>query len=190
MSKAIDLDVFVSDIANLMDYEELDGVTLVGHSFGGLTVTGVADRLGPRIKKLVYLDALIAFDGKAVFDTLPPDVVAQRKKLADESSGGVSLPPPPPSAFGVSDTMQAAWLTRRLTPHPIGTYTSALRLADAPGNGRDTTFIRCTQPAYTLINPFERYAMEQGWRMRSIGTGHDAMVSAPELLAAELGRLS
>ena len=99
LSKDITLDTFTKDIVNVIEAEELSNVVLVGHSFGGLSISGVADAMPDRIRHLVYLDSLIVEGGKKPFDSLPPDVVAARLKAAEESSGGLSLPAPPPSAF-------------------------------------------------------------------------------------------
>jgi len=103
LSKDITLDIFTRDIAN---------VILVGHSFGGLAISGVADAMPDRIRHLVYLDSLMVEGGKRPFDSLPPDVVAARLKAAEESSGGLSLPAPPPSAFGISDARDTEWVKR------------------------------------------------------------------------------
>src|SRR6202051_1599736 len=123
LSKDITLDTFTKDIVNVIEAEELTNIVLVGHSFGGLAISGVADAMPERIRHLVYLDSLMVEGGKSPFDSLPPDVVAARIKAADETSGGLSLPNPPPSAFGVSDAKDTDWVKRRLTPHPLGTYT-------------------------------------------------------------------
>jgi pimeloyl-ACP methyl ester carboxylesterase len=85
LSKDITLDTFTKDIANLIEAEELSNIVLVGHSFGGLAISGVADAMPDRIRHLVYLDSLIVEGGKKPFDILPPDVVAARLKAAEES---------------------------------------------------------------------------------------------------------
>jgi pimeloyl-ACP methyl ester carboxylesterase len=103
LSPAIDLDTFVTDIANVLKFEDLKDVVLVGHSFGGNAISGVADRMPARLRQIVYLDAVILENGQTVFSQLPPDIVAARTKAAQESSGGLSLPTPLASAFGVSN---------------------------------------------------------------------------------------
>ena len=88
LSRSIDLDVFVTDIANVLAYEDLDDVVLVGHSFGGNAISGVADRMRGRIRGHVYLDAVILENGESAFGRMPADVVASRTRAAEESSGG------------------------------------------------------------------------------------------------------
>ena len=141
LSKSITLDTFVDDIVNVLKFEELKDVILVGHSFGGNAISGTADRMPDRIRQLVYLDAAMLENGQSVFSLLPPDVVAARTKAAQDSSGGLSIPPPPAAAFGLSDPAQQAWLTARLTPHPFGTFTSPLNLKNKIANGLPAIYI-------------------------------------------------
>jgi pimeloyl-ACP methyl ester carboxylesterase len=187
LSKDITLDTFTRDIANVIEAEELTNIVLVGHSFGGLVISGVADAMPERIRHLVYLDSLVVEGGKSPFDSLPPDVASARKKAAEESSGGLSLPPPPPSAFAVSDANDAEWLKRRLTPHPLGSYTSKLNIKGPVGNNLPRTYIHCTNPSYPAVQASRDFVKAQsGWRWAEIATGHDAMVSAPEELTRML----
>jgi pimeloyl-ACP methyl ester carboxylesterase len=183
LSKSIDLDVFVSDIANVLKFEDLNDVILVGHSFGGNAISGVADRMRDRIRQLVYLDAVMLENGQSVFSQLPSEVVEARTKAAQESSGGLSIPPPPAGAFGISDATQIAWVQSRLTPHPFNTYASPLRLANKVGNGIPTIYVVCTDPIYKALEASRNWIKAAGWKTVEIATGHDAMVSAPERLA-------
>ncbi len=186
LSKAITLETFIADIANTIEAWELTDVILVGHSFGGLAISGVAGSMPHRIRRLVYLDALIVEGGQRPLDVLSPEIVASRTKLAQETSGGISLPVPSPSAFGVVDAEDAAWLRRRLTPHPFGTYTSPLPIKGPPGNNLPRSYIACTNPLYQPLEAVRRWVKAQpGWDCREIETAHDAMVTAPE----ELSRL-
>jgi pimeloyl-ACP methyl ester carboxylesterase len=187
LSKDITLDTFTKDITNVIESEELANIVLVGHSFGGTTISGVADAMPERIRHLVYLDSLIVEGGKSPFDGLPPDVASARKKAAEESSGGLSLPTPPPSAFAVSDTKDTEWLKRHLTPHPLGAYTSKLNIKGPVGNNLPRTYIHCTNPSYAATQASREFVKaQQGWRWAEIATGHDAMVMAPDELSRML----
>jgi pimeloyl-ACP methyl ester carboxylesterase len=184
LSRHITLDTFMRDVAGTIVAEELSEVVLVGHSFGGLAISGVAEAMPERLRHLVYLDALIAEPGRAPFDGLPPEVVAARRRAADESSGGLSLPPPPAAAFGVLDPADAAWVERRLTPHPLSTYESPLPIRGPVGNGLPRTYVDCTAPSYATLDGVKAWVRRQpGWGWRELATGHDAMVSAPGPLA-------
>jgi pimeloyl-ACP methyl ester carboxylesterase len=186
LSKNITLDTFTKDVANLIEAEELSKVVLVGHSFGGLVISGVADAMPDRIHRLVYLDSLIVEGGKTPFDAFAPEIAAARTKAAEETSGGLSLPVPAPSAFGVTDPKDAEWLKRRMTPHPFGTYTSPLNIKEPVGNSLPRTYIACTNPIYPALEGVRQWVKaQQGWQWQELAAGHDAMVMAP----ADLTRL-
>ena len=191
LSRDITLDTFTSDIVNVIEAEELNDIVLVGHSFGGNAISGVADVMPARIRHLVYLDAMILKGGTAPFDVLSADVVAARRKAAEDSSAGLSLPNPPASVFGVLDAAAAAWVDRRLTPHPLSTYTSKLNITGPVGNHLPRTYIHCTNPSYAALQASRDWVKAQaGWRFAEIATGHDAMVTAPDELARMLIGLS
>jgi pimeloyl-ACP methyl ester carboxylesterase len=183
LSRSIDLDVCVTDIANVLKWEDLKDAILVGHSFGGNAISGVADRMPERIRHLVYLDAIILENGQSPFSRLPKDIVEGRIKVAQESSGGLSLPPPPAAIFGITDPEQANWVQSRLTPHPFATFTSPLTLRNKVGNGLPATYIVCTDPIYPPLQSSRDWVKAQGWKMVEIAAGHDAMVIAPDRLA-------
>jgi pimeloyl-ACP methyl ester carboxylesterase len=183
LSRSIDLEVFVTDIVNMLKWEDLTDVVLVGHSFAGNSISGAADRVADRIRQLIYLDALIQEDGQSAFSQLPKDLVEARTRAAQESSAGLSMPTPPASAFGISDATQAAWVESRLTPHPLATYTAPLRLAKPVGNGLPTSYIICADPIYQPAEASRQWVKAHGWRVSEIATGHDAMVTAPDVLA-------
>src|SRR4029453_959336 len=114
--------VFVQDLVNVFEWEDLNDVILVAHSFGGIASTGAADRIPNRIRHIVYLDSLILQPEQSAFDAIPADVAEARRKLSQEFSGGVSMPVPGPKAFGITDPADAAWLKAKCTPHPLQTY--------------------------------------------------------------------
>jgi pimeloyl-ACP methyl ester carboxylesterase len=183
LSKSITLDTFVEDIVNVLKFEDLKDVILVGHSFAGPPITGTADRVPERIRQLVYLDAAMLQNGQSVFSLLPPDLVAARRKAAEDTSGGLSIPPPPAASFGLSDPAQQAWLAAKLTPHPLGTYESPLNLKNKIANGLPATYISCTDPAYAPLNASKEWVKKNGMKMVEIKSGHDAMVIVADKLA-------
>ena len=168
MSRDITLDTFTKDVAAVIEAEELNDVVVVGHSFAGSPTSGVAERMADRIRHLVYLDSRMVEAGKAPFDSLPPDVVAARRKAAQDTSGGVSLPAPAPSVFGVPDGPDAEWVKRRLTPHPISTYESPLPIKGPVGNNLPRTYIHCTNPSYAALEASRHGSRRSpdggGWR--------------------------
>ena len=179
----VTLDTHIEDVARVIEWEELDGVVLVGHSYGGYVVTGVADRLKARLARVVYLDALIPTDGRAMSDDWPAEQVAQvRTTLID----GYRLASPPPAWFGVpeADAANTAWLARRLTDMPFACLTTPARLPGGGADGLPRTFIRCTAPPVLPgPEPAAARARAQGWDYHELATGHNAMVTAPAALA-------
>lgn len=115
----------------------------------------------------MYLDAFIVENGGTAFDLLPADVVAERMKEAEEYSGGLTMRPFPASAFGVSDPEVAAWVDRRLTPHPLRTYKDRLTLHNPIGNGKPCTYVVCTEPLYPPTESSRRWAVgREDWDVR------------------------
>lgn len=191
LSAQVTLETFVEDLVQHIEAEELSDVVLVGHSFGGNAVTGAADRLAPRLRHLVYLDAMVLADGETPWGAMPAEQAAERQQGVAARGGGLVAPPPPVSAFGVpEDHPLADWVRRRLTPHPAATYRTPLRLRHPPGNGVPRTYIACTDPWYAPLEwSRARVRAAAGWTWREIATGHDAMVTAPEALAAMLAEI-
>ena len=188
ISAQITLDTFVADVVEHIEAEELEDIILVGHSFGGLGISGAADRIPARIRHLVYLDSMVLEDGQTPWGRMDPAVAAERRRIVMEQGAGLVAVPPPVSAFGVpEDHPLAPWVRRRLTPHPAGTYQSPLRLANPVGNGLPCTYIACTAPWYAPLAWTRDWVRGRpGWDWREIATGHDAMVTAPQELARML----
>jgi len=190
LSREITLETFVADVVNVLVWEELADVVLVGHSFGGISISGAADRVPQRIRHLVYLDAFIVQSGQSPFDTLTPELADSRRRAAQEFSGGVSLPVPDPRSLGVTDDADAAWLRAHCTPHPLSTYETPVLLHHELGNGLPATYL-AARPEYRALVDSRAYARSRAdWDYREILAGHDAMVTSPELVVAELERVA
>lgn len=96
----INLDTHITDIINTILWEDLTEVVLVGHSYGGMVVTGVADQITDRISALVYLDALVPEDGDTLLSRLPEFMDSFITKAAQGE--GLMVSPPPASAYDTS----------------------------------------------------------------------------------------
>lgn len=189
MSAAITLNTFVDDIALMLTWEDLHDVVLVGHSFGGITITGVADRMPQRLKQLIYLDSLILPSGQSAFDQLDPAIV-QSRLLAAQANGSIWIESPPPDFFGVGKPEDLAFLQGRLTPQPMGAYTSSLKLQHPVANGLPAVYVHCTAPLYGGLTRTRDWVKASGMQEVQLATGHDAMVSAPEALTDLLEALA
>lgn len=181
LSRQITVDTHIDDVASVFAFEDLRDVVLVGHSYGGMAVTGVADRLTDRIRHVVYLDALIPENGDTAFTILPAGMADTRRKVAQEQGAGVALPVPGPEAFPIPAGPAKDWFMQRLRPHPIGTYESPVRLAKPAGAGLPVTYVAYTSPALAAIEPSrQRAKAKSGWTYRELAVPHDVEVPNPE----------
>ena len=181
LSRQITVDTHIEDVAKVIETDEISDVILVGHSYGGMAVTGVADRMTDRIRYIVYLDALIPENGDTAFKILPPGTEEARRKAAREQGGGVALPVPGPEAFPIPDGPAKDWFMPRLRPHPIGTYDSPVRLSKPAGAGLPVTYVSYTDPPLASIEPSRRRARAKaGWRYVELAVPHDVEVPTPE----------
>ena len=184
----ISLQTHVADVLGLVEAEELQGIVLVGHSYGGMVITGAADRLLQRnagvITQMVYIDAMVPLPGESWGEQHSAEVVAARSAAA--LANGNALPPPDPAGFGLNGT-DRDWLRRRQVPHPFGPYREPLHFDRARWAALPRCFIDCTQPAYPTIAPMrERVRQMAGFEVIEMATGHCPMVSEPAALAGHL----
>jgi pimeloyl-ACP methyl ester carboxylesterase len=181
---AVDLSTHVLDVVNLLRWEDLQDVVLVGHSYGGMVVTGAAERIADRLATLVYLDAVVPEDGQSLLDLQPPE---RRAEILEEvATNDWRLWPPRSAAFyGVRDPAQQAWVDGHCTPQPIGTLFERLRLSGPPADKvARKLYILCTDPPLPYLRRFYDLAgASAGWQTMELATGHDAMVTEPEQLA-------
>lgn len=179
----------IADVLGLIDAEELgDDLVLVGHSYGGLVMTGVADALlarGLKPRHLVYVDAVTPHPGESWSSQHAPETVRARLEAAAQRPDG-AMPPPDAAVFGL-DGADRDWVNRRQTPQPAGVYQDRLDFDAARIATLPRTFIDCTAPALPTIAVMrERVRREPGWQVLELPTGHDPMISAPEALVALL----
>ena len=186
-SPGIDLETHIADILGVLQAEDLKKVILIGHSYGGMVATGVADRARDRIAKLVYIDAFAPRDGDSVF-SLTPDRRTAMIEAARKSGDGWKMPP---SAMP-SDTPEAdqAWANPRRKPQSIRTFEQKLCLH----HGELTLprhYIYCKRcPPDDRFRQFYDRARREGWGHDEIDASHNPHITAPEALAAILDRVS
>ncbi|MGO1766882.1 MAG: alpha/beta hydrolase [Advenella sp.] len=171
--------------------DALANVILVGHSFAGLVITGVADRIGHRLDRLIYLDAFVLPADQSTFDTLP-DKVVDALTASAQTHHGYGIPAPDPIHLGVpADTDQYTAARAKLTPHPINTYASALSLNAPIGAGVKKIYLACTAPAYKPVAATHTWVQTQpDWFWQELGCSHSAPLMAPALVADKLLSLS
>ena len=180
MSRDINLDTHVADIVGVIERENLRDVVLVGHSYGGWVISGVAEKVEPRIRSLVYLDAFVPENGQRGLDLQPPELKEQTLKLLKD--GAVSRPPPSAEWFCVNEK-DRAWVDRMTTPQPLAIALQPIKLTGARERIAKKSYIR----AIGMPNPgFDKAQAalkgKPGWTNYDVPCGHNVMVDMPDKL--------
>jgi pimeloyl-ACP methyl ester carboxylesterase len=174
----IGLSTHIDDVVGEIKWKDLDGIVLVGHSYGGMVITGVAEQLRDRIAAIVYLDAFIPGDGQSLYDTLhatPPTVKAV---------------PPHPAEYFYVNSMDRAWVDKKLTPQPTRTFAEELKVTGAYQSIAKKVYIRAPifrSPAFD--SALERCRADKSWKTETVTCGHDVMIDQPDQLTATLEML-
>lgn len=185
LSPQVNLETHISDVVNLIRWEELSDVVLCGHSYGGCVVSGVADRMPERIRALVYLDAFVLENGQCLHDTLPPEMRDGQLEEARTTGEGWKVPPIPAEAFQVN-AVDRDWVNRQCTRQPLATFQQPLRLTGGIGKIQNVTYILATGWAPSPFSQFSGKAKARGWKTLEMACGHDVMLDLPEQLSREL----
>jgi pimeloyl-ACP methyl ester carboxylesterase len=180
-----DLETHIQDVVGVLRAEDLRDVVLIGHSYGGMVATGVADRAPERVAQIIYLDAFVPEDGQALIDFLPQ---GERQRLLDSVKAGdgwrVSPNPIPPDT---SDT-DSAWIAKLRMPQSVRCFEQPIHLRAKLTLPR--TYIHCIR--YADRSPFGRFATrarEEGWRLYELDASHSPNITAPGALMELLQRI-
>ncbi|MQY18751.1 alpha/beta fold hydrolase [Nocardia macrotermitis] len=184
----IGLETHIQDVAGLLHYEDLREVILVGHSYGGMVITGAADRAVERIGRIVYLDAANPLNGQSLVDVAGP-IIESTRPMGETVDGTelVLLPAPEaPLFYGVTDPADAAWMSERLTAHPWKCFEDHLDLRNEDELWALPQYhIVCTSTLATRDPELVAKARALG-RLWDIDTGHDLMITEPQAVADAL----
>jgi pimeloyl-ACP methyl ester carboxylesterase len=170
LGPGVDLNTHVRDVAATIEYEDLENVILVGHSYGGIVITGVAGAIPESLAALVYVDSAVVADGQRMVDMLPAPT---RDSLLQTSE--VALPPPE-----IGDDM--AWYRSKVTPHPIKSWCTPVDVGGDAAASIPRSYINCTLSGMNDEHA-EALRRRDGWRVVDIETDHFPMVWMPERLA-------
>ncbi len=193
----ITLETHIRDVCGCIEWEELKDVILVGHSYGGMVITGVADRMAERIRSLVYLDAFLPEAGDSLIGllgtALPQEVAAQFigafRGTAQEKHSGL-MQPIPAEMFGIAEANRP-WVDRRCVPQALATFDMPILLSGEHAKVKQRLYILADgwDPS-----PFRHFAKQvegkAGWTVTKLPSSHDVMVDMPKELAAELLKLA
>src|SRR5262245_56659208 len=184
-SRTVNLSLHIEDVVAAIESEDLRDVVIIGHSFGGLVATGVADRARHRVARIIYVDAFVPEDGKSMMDLLP-----QRARDATKASclAGDGWRVPPRAMPLDTPEDDRAWAMPRRAAHPIAAFEEPLRLSGAPLPAR--AYIYCTRiDGDDRLGPFAALARREGWPYAEIDASHNPHITAPRELCAVLESL-
>jgi len=180
LREGINVSTHVADVVNLMKWERLTDVVLCGHSYGGMVISGVAEKVASAIRSIVFLDAFVPQNGEAVVNLTGPAVMEAMQ--AAQRRGDLGVPARAAEAFGVNER-DRAWVDAMCVPQPIGTFTEAMTITGA----RETIGKKAYVRAASYANPgfdkaLARLKSNEAWRTYDVPCGHDVMVDMPERL--------
>ncbi len=182
----VDADMHAVDIEQSIRRRELQNVVLVGHSYGGVVITGAAGRCAEQIKALIYLDAFVPERSlEPIFAKANPERMAAFQKQID--AGAIGLELDGAIVTWAEDPATRDWIAARCTPHPAKCFTQGVTLT-----GREKEILHrhymvaAKNKGSPLQAEYERAQKTSGWTTEELPTLHDAMVEAPELLAKQL----
>jgi pimeloyl-ACP methyl ester carboxylesterase len=184
----VDLDRHIDDVVEVLRADDLRDVILVGHSYGGMVVTGVLDRAPDRIGRLVYLDAATPVNGQSLVDVAGPVINAVRPAGKVVDGLELVLWPAPDAGllYGVTDPDDLAWMAERLTPHPWQCFEQTLVLTNEDSTAAVPRYhIVCASTLSTRDPALMDEARAAG-RLWDVDTGHDLMITEPEATASAL----
>lgn len=184
---ATDLATHVDDVANVIAWEELHDVALVGTSYGGLVIGGVADRMPERIRTLVFLDAALPQDGKCMLDLVPAERRATVERLARDEGDGYLVPTSLVLDTGIADARERAAYLARMSPHPLRSLQQPVRLTgrwlDVPSK---VYVLASLKPTHRFVDDYDWASRTPGWSARKIASNHFPMTTMPDETAALL----
>jgi len=185
LSRDITLQTHADDIINLIKWERLDDVCLVGHSYGGFVISLVAEAIHDKLSSFVFLDAFAPDDGDDRLAMINPAVRADIEAAIARGESGRAAPPA--SYFRVQAPEDVAWVDSLKTPQPNGVWAGVLRLSGAREKVARKSYIRAgLYPSESFDLAMEMCRQRAGWKVMTLPAGHDVMVDAPLLLADTL----
>jgi pimeloyl-ACP methyl ester carboxylesterase len=176
------LDTHIQDVVSLLEEHDLQRVILTGHGYGGMVITGVAERVPERLSHLIFLDAFSPRDGQSLAEMLGPAPMAALEEQARRAGEGWRVPPPDPEWLGI-DPFHAAEVSSKLTAQPLKTFHDRIQVSNGSAQELPRTFVHCKDPSFPGIEPLAAKARAAGWRFQALQTGHFPQIEAPNQVA-------
>ena len=190
LTPEVGLHTHVDDVVNLLEFQDLQEVVLVGHSYAGMVVGGASHRVPERIARLVYLDAFVPEHGKSFFDLQASRFREILQELARVEGEGWKIPALDPNSesLGVTEKGDVEWLRSKLTAHPLRTLAESAVLGNPEANKIPRTYIFCTgnPPDGTFPRIASQIKQSASWTYLELASPHAAMITAPEALTEKL----
>jgi pimeloyl-ACP methyl ester carboxylesterase len=175
-----DLSTHVQDVLAVIEIEDLKDITLIGHSYGGMVATGVADKAADRIARVIYLDAFAPKEGQSLFDLVGPDTEARMRAGAVKHGDGWKIPPI--AAPADTSPEDLAWTGPRRKPQPIKTFEQKMTLTAAATPPRHYVYATKNAPGDVFRQFTARAKSESGWSYHEIDASHNPHVTCPDVL--------
>jgi pimeloyl-ACP methyl ester carboxylesterase len=184
----VDLSLHIADVLGVLRYESLDDIVLVGHSYGGFVISGVAEAFPGEIRSIVFLDAFVPNDGEALVEVVQPAV--QEVIRSAQTRGDSTVPVRDAAAFRMNEK-DRAWADSLANPQPIGTFFQKIRLTGARDRVAKKTYIRAVgYPNVSFDKCYTRTKADPSWRTYEVNCGHHIMIDQPDWLATTLIELA
>ena len=176
----VNLATHITDIVNVVKWEGLNDIVLVGHSYGGAVISGVAEQIRPTIGSIVFLDAFVPESGDSLAAKASQPVREAIAGLVEKNE--TTMKPVPAAVFRVNEK-DRAWVDAMCTPHPLATLTDKITLTGARDRIARKTYIRAKgYPSVPFDGAQEKLKADAAWRIYDMPCGHDAMVDMPDRL--------
>ena len=176
---SINLTTQINDVIGEIKWKDLNSIVLVGHSYGGMVISGVAEQLQNRIAAIVYLDAFMPADGQSLYD------------LNHAPSPTEKISPPHPAAYFHVNATDSAWVDSKLTPHPMQCFTEKLKVTSAYQAIPKKVYIRA--PLFknaAFDTALAQCRADRSWKTEIVTCGHDVMIDQPAEITAIIEKLA
>ncbi len=186
-----DLSLHIEDVLGVMKFESLDDVVVCGHSYGGMVITGVADRVAERLHALVYVDAYVPRDGESVLDIRPPEQNAVLlERVANEGDGWL-MPPTPASRFAVESASDRDWVDDYCVPMALACFEQRIRLDRPPPASLLRHYVWAARNDNAAFRRYrDDFADDPSWAVHPVDCGHEVMIDRSGWLADLLLRVA
>ncbi len=186
----LDHDLHICDVAQLLEYESLTDVILVGHAYAGMVITGVAEVCPERLSHLVYINGVVPANGESMADQLVPvrgpEFAAWVQGCIERGEGFLPAPASPEEIgrrWGIPDPADRDWMFSKVMPQPAAAMAGRVKLGNAAAREIPRSFIGGEEAGFQSVADRVRAA---GWRTYHLDSGHDPMISHPQELAGIL----